>query len=97
MYKIAERSYLPEVVKECDCVYHRYNNVYLCSCGKLVSCSQGDWNEHKTHPNGIVIPSGYFYHEDTAKTFFDRLHAFGLLPYFQDGFNSVYSVITEMK
>jgi hypothetical protein len=69
---------------------HRYNTVYLCSCGKLVSHSQGAWNDHRLHPNGISIPARYWNHGETARELFDKLQAYGLLPYGTPGLDNVY-------
>lgn len=79
------------------CLYHRYETVYICGCGKLVSHSQGDWNDHRLHPNGINIPSYRFYHGDTVFTLFDRLHGYGLLPYFDPNYRTVYIAIAEAQ
>lgn len=92
-----ESVHEPQIETGCNCIYHRYNTVYICGCGKLVSHSQEDWNEHRLHLNGINIPSKYFYHEDSVITFFDRLHIWGLLPYFDENYKTVYNAISEMK
>lgn len=81
----------------CDCIMHRYNTVYLCGCGQLISHSQGDWNDHRLHPNGINIPSEYYHHGDTAQTLFDRLQVYGCLPYGTPGYNAVYDAISEAQ
>lgn len=79
------------------CEFHRYQTVYICGCGKLVSHSQGAWNEHRLHPNGISIPIEYYRHDDTASTLFDRCHAYGCLPYFEDAFQTVYAALADLK
>ena len=97
MWKYSRRSYEPEIIIECDCIFHRYKTVYICGCGKLVSHSQSDWNEHRLHPNGINISSEYYWHEDTVLTLWDRLQAYGLLPYDDNNYSSICTIIGELQ
>ena len=79
------------------CIMHRYESVYICGCGQLISHSQGDWDEHRLHPIGISIPSEYYAHGDTAKDLFDRLSVYGELPYFDEGYRNVYNAIADTE
>jgi hypothetical protein len=79
------------------CMMHRYNTVYLCSCGALVSHSQGDWNEHRLHTNGISIPARYWNHGESAAELFDKLQVYGLLPYGTVGYSAVYDHFAEVR
>ena len=97
MHKFSRYDWEPEIITDCDCIYHRYKNVYICGCGKLVSNSQDDWSEHKLHKNGILIPSEYYWHDDTILTLWDRLSGYGLLPYFDDNFNDVSDQISKLQ
>jgi len=79
----------------CECLEHRYHVVTICGCGKLISHSQAECDEHRLHPNGINIPSEWYKHGDTASELFDRMSAYGLLPYGTEGFEAVYAVLAE--
>ena len=60
----------------CECLIHRYHIAHICSCGKLLSHSQGDWEVHKNHKMISFNPIEYR-HGTTAKEVYDRLIAFG--------------------
>jgi hypothetical protein len=81
----------------CECEMHRYSVVHICECGRVISHSQGDWNTHKNHGAMLTTPSYHYQHGDTAKTLFDRLHAYGKLDYGSDAFRKIYDVIAEME
>ena len=81
----------------CDCIYHRYQTVYICGGGKLVSHSQADWDVHRLHPNGINIDSKWYKHDDTASKLFDRMTVYGLLPYGTNEFDTVYSRMADLQ
>jgi hypothetical protein len=76
-------------------MYHRYHVVHICSCGKLYSHSQAECDEHRLHPIGIDLPSYYLEHGDTAKTLFDRISKWGLMPYGTEGYHNVYDYMAN--
>ncbi len=74
----------------CTCKIHRYHVAHLCSCGRLISHSQGDWDSHKHHTAMIDVDPTWYRHGDTSDDTFGRLNAYGLLPYFDPNYTDVY-------
>ena len=77
------------------CLYHRYSSVYFCGCGELITNSQPQRDAHRTHPEGFLTDSINYQHGDTARDCFDRLSAYGLLPYEDKGFAAVYDSMSD--
>lgn len=79
--------------KICECVFHRYNQVHICTCGELISHSQADFDAHRLHAGFINIEAIHYNHGDTASILFDRMQGYGLLPYGTPEFEKVYNVL----
>lgn len=65
----------PTEINHCECWYHRYHVVHICSCGEIIDHSQGTWDIHKFHMNRDEFesyPSELYRHGDTPETLRDR-------------------------
>ncbi len=53
--------------ESCECLFHRYHVVHICACGKLISHSQAEMDEHRGHGPKESYPAALYHHGDAAK------------------------------
>lgn len=81
----------------CECVIHRYHVAHLCSCGRVISHSQADWDTHRFHEHMINFEPKQYKHGDSFRDVFDRLSVAGTLPYGTPAFEAIYTLLAEAQ
>ena len=83
--------------RNCTCLIHRYHVAHICICGKIISHSQADFNQHKNHGGLLNFDPVWYKHGDTVTTLWDRLHGYGLLDYFNPDYTEIYMALCEKE
>ena len=63
---------------QCDCTYHRYHVVHICSCRRIVAHSQDDRDVHRFHDMGFTVSAEYFQHSDSVDDLIERAVKHGI-------------------
>ena len=58
----------------CECLIHRYHVAHICGCGKLISHSQAEMDQHRTHEGEwLDFDPDIYEHGDTADDILRKL------------------------
>ena len=59
---------------QCECLIHRYHVAHICGCGKLISHSQAEMDQHRTHEGEwLDFDPDIYEHGDTADDILRKL------------------------